>query len=110
MAVVLIQGDLISDAAQAMVSVWFLIWALRRKGELDYEFDAPTKRVRWLMVAAGWVILLAGARMRSKSYAWLGFIVATGFLAWPNFAYHVTRLLRRLRFMRASAPDSAPRI
>lgn len=93
------QHNLILDGLTAMVSISVLAWGLRRKGDMDYELDAPARSLRWFMVGIGWAVLLIGVRLDCGPCPWSGFIVATAFLAWPNFAYHMTRVLRLCRLL-----------
>jgi len=53
------------------------------------------------MVAMGIFIFWASAEILAGC-AWCvlaGWIWATAFLAWPNFAYHLAALLRKLRLI-----------
>jgi hypothetical protein len=87
----------------AVLNVWFVVWAIRRKGELDYKLDGTAKGIRWLIV-----LLFLGTAVQAP---WLlnppsvrlcvGFI-GLGFLVWPNLAYHLTGLLRRCKLLRNS--------
>jgi hypothetical protein len=82
--------------------VWLSVWAIRWKAEIDYPLDRSARIVRWVTVVVGfaigyfvpdpglWYVRVAG-----------GFL-GLGILCWPNFAYHLTNLLRR------SAPQDYP--
>jgi hypothetical protein len=84
-----------------VISVWFVFWSYRRKYELDYPLDSSASRVRWAMVWLGIGVTLAGIRWPFSSYIrWIGMLWLLSFLAWPNFAYHLTGLLRQLRLVR----------
>jgi hypothetical protein len=90
-----------SEASSLTVSIWLLVWSLRSRGELDLELDQTAKRIRWSMVAMGIFIFWASAEILAGC-AWCvlaGWIWATAFLAWPNFAYHLAALLRKLRLI-----------
>jgi hypothetical protein len=84
-----------------MASTWFLAWGIRYGGEFDRELDDAARRIRWSMVALGILFLLAsvdGLGIRKwLFFAW--WIWAAGFLAWPNFAYHLTGLLRKIHLV-----------
>lgn len=89
-------------------SLWFISWAIRRKGEFDYPLDFTGQVVRWTLV-----VVLLGAMTYFPGYSvprgalLLG---GAGFLAWPNFAYHLARFLRRCRVLPAAhevAPDGS---
>jgi hypothetical protein len=95
-----------ANATSTMLSLWMLLWGIRWKGELDYELDDTAKHIRWLRVLVGWATLMMSTVPRI-SFAWgilLGWIWATAFLAWPNFAYHLTRVLRRCKLLRNPDP------
>ena len=95
-------------AVLSVGSVWFISWAIRRKGELDYPLDLAAKMIRWVVVIVSIGIpanlpksLTPGARVAL-------FLTGVGFLAWPNFAYHLTRFLRWCRLLpeaQRPAPD-----
>ena len=93
-------GGFFSNATATMVSVWLILWGIRQKGELDHELDEEAKRVRWLIVMLGMAFSYFSAIALDWRWCVLtGWIVATAFLAWPNFAYHLTNLLRRIRVL-----------
>jgi len=93
-------GGFFSNATATMVSVWVMLWGIRRKGEFDYQLDEDAKRVRWLIVVSSMAFSYLSAVVLDSTWCVLGgWIVATAFLAWPNFAYHLTNLLRRIRVL-----------
>src|SRR5258708_39031646 len=84
-----------------VANVWFVAWAIRRRGEFDYELDTTAKFIRWLVAitclgtATQLPQLLNPPSLRvCVAFAGLGFLV------WPNFAYYLTKLLRYLRILR----------
>jgi hypothetical protein len=89
---VIATGGFFSSATSTMVSLWVLLWGIRLKGELDLPLDTEAKRLRWSMVALGLIIMtVATAPMFNSAWgAAIGWIWATAFLAWPNFAFHLT--------------------
>lgn len=87
-------------------SLWFISWAIRRKGEFDYPLDLTGKIVRWVLAVA----LLGAFQYFPGGSSPRGILLLCGlaFLAWPNLAYHLTRFLRRCRVLpavRQVAPD-----
>ncbi len=72
------------------MSIWFAVWAVRYKAEWDYKLSPTAKTVRWAVVAIGY--LLAVSLPTGFMRIITGFI-GLGFLCWPNFAYHLTKLL-----------------
>lgn len=94
-------GGFLASGSSAMISIWLLTWGIRRQGELDHDLDLVARRLRWLMVVAGVIVAVAATRpaFNSARGALAGWLGATAFLAWPNFAYYLARVLRRLRLM-----------
>jgi hypothetical protein len=75
--------------------IWFSVWAIRRKAEVDYPLDRSARLVRWLAVAAGFA---AGYYVPGSDLWYLrvaGGFLGLAFLCWPNFAYHLTNFFRR---------------
>jgi hypothetical protein len=107
---VLMTGELsrVGGISAAICNIWFVVWAIRRKGELDYDLDPAAKWVRWIVVAIflGTPIFrpeLFGPRPTLRVCVAL---VGLLFLVWPNFAYYLTRILRALRLI-AKSEDPA---
>ena len=95
-------------ALASLGSVWFCSWAIRRGGEFDYPLDFAAKVVRWALV----IVLLGSAEYFPglSTYRLTLGLGGIAFLAWPNFAYHLTRLLRWCRLLpptRHPAPDGS---
>ena len=93
-------------ATAGLGSLWFISWAIRRKGEFDYPLDFTGQVVRWVLV-----VVLLGAMTYFPGLSAPRLILLLGgcaFLAWPNFAYHATRFLRWCRVLPTTqrpAPD-----
>lgn len=92
-------------------AIWFCAWAIRRGGKFDHPLDSTAKAIRWLAV----VVLMGIPVNFPKSLSPAGRIVlgfaGLAFLAWPNFAYHLTRFLRWCRLVppaRGLLPDGPP--
>lgn len=75
-------------------TIWFAFWAIRSKYELDYPLDRGSRTIRWGMIAIGFFLALLRAP-EFKPLRLLGGVLYLGFLCWPNFAYHLSRLFRR---------------
>lgn len=86
-------------------SIWFCAWAIRRQGEMDYPLDATAKAIRWLAVA---VLMGIPANFRALPINLRRVLLFSGiaFLAWPNFAYHLTRFLRWSRVLPVARPPT----
>jgi hypothetical protein len=96
-----IQSDFGKLSAEA-ACIWFAFWAVRRKYELDYKLDRTAQTVRWLKVAISVPLGQLGARIFEPLRIFSAFLFLA-FLAWPSFAYQLTRLLRNLRILREPA-------
>jgi hypothetical protein len=86
------------------VTIWLAFWAIRRKYELDYDLDNAAHILRWLMVSLGFVVALLPGHGLGLVRLLAG-ILLIAFLAWPNFAYHLTQLLRRGRLLSGGRAD-----
>ena len=90
----------------AIANVWFAVWAIRHKGELDYELDSSAKLIRWFVVAICLGLTIQLPQLLNPPWFRLSVgLLGVAFLAWPNFAYHLTRILRRLKLLRNRSPD-----
>src|SRR4029077_13337714 len=89
----------------AIANIWFVTWAIRRRGELDENLDSTAKFIRWLVaiLCLGTAIQLPQLLNPPTLRVCIGF-VGVAFLVWPNLAYYLTRLLRRLRILPGHAP------
>jgi hypothetical protein len=75
-------------------SIWFIVWAIRRRAEVDENLDRSATVLRWVIVAVGYIV----ASLPVNGIGWLqviAFVVGLLFLCWPNFAYDTMRLVRR---------------
>lgn len=102
--------ELVNQGIGALASlgaVWVCSWAIRRAGEFDRPLDFAAKLTRWALV-----IVLLGAATYYPGYSASRLALGLGgmaFLAWPNFAYHIARFLRRCRLLpRAPQPPPDP--
>ena len=89
-------------------AVWVCAWAIRRKGELDYPLDSTAKVVRWVAVV---ILMGIPANFPSLPINLRRVLDFSGiaFLAWPNFAYHLTRFLRSCKLLpNAGLPPPNP--
>jgi len=95
------------DTLAGFGSLWFISWGIRRAGEFDYPLDFTGQVVRWVLV-----VVLLGAMTYFPGYsAARGTLLLGGaaFLAWPNFAYHLTRFLRWCKLLpKAPQPPRDP--
>ena len=85
----------------AILNIWFVCWAIRRQGELDYDLDRIARAVRWVIViiCLGLVFGLPQL-LNPPSLRVCVAIIGIAFLVWPNLAYHTTRFLRLIRLLR----------
>lgn len=75
------------------VSVWSMFWMIRRGYGADDPLTRKEKLIRWSVVAAGFCIALfvEGDDPEFKLIRIGGWLLATAFLAWPNFAHMLGR-------------------
>jgi len=70
-------------------------WAIRRRGEFDYELDLMGKIVRWaIVVLALFLVQIPGPKL--ATFRVIVGCVGMAFLVWPNFAYHLTNILKQI--------------
>jgi hypothetical protein len=77
-----------------VLNIWLAVWAIRRKGEFDYELDKPARLIRWSMVGIGFGLIPRVPNQWAHAgdvRISLG-VLAMAFLCWPNFAYRLRRL------------------
>jgi hypothetical protein len=82
--------------AEAETCIWLLVWSLRRRADLDERLDRAAHAIRWLIAIGGWILLSIPGPTLGPLRAIAG-VMGLAFLCWPNFAYHLLRLLRRRR-------------
>src|SRR6266496_2436836 len=74
---------------------WLAFWAIRRRGEFDYELDLMGKIVRWaIVVLALFLVQIPGPKL--ATFRVIVGCVGMAFLVWPNFAYHLTNILKQI--------------
>jgi hypothetical protein len=78
-----------SYLAQKSLGPWLSAWAIRSKWKLDYRLSAKARVVRWAVVILCYSF---AARATFAAVRVSGGLIGLGFLCWPNFAYHVTRV------------------
>src|SRR5882672_5004040 len=85
-------SSLTSFLFQKSLGPWLSVWAIRSKWNLDYKLSPNARLVRW-----GVVILCYSCAPRASLAAVRvsGLFIGLGFLCWPNFAYHLTRLFEK---------------
>jgi len=75
-------------------SIWFCAWAIRRGGEFDYPLDFTAKIIRWLSVVIFMGLPVEIPQLLTPAARVVLGLTGLAFLAWPNFAYYLTRFLR----------------
>jgi hypothetical protein len=79
--------------AGCAINLWIAIWSVRRRGEFDLKLDRGTRKIRWSIVVAAWILAsLPLSRFGPIRVAAL--FLGVAFLWWPNLAYYLMRLLR----------------
>jgi hypothetical protein len=72
--------------------IWLSVWAIRKKGDVDYPLDSLGHVIRWSVVVIGFILARAPG---PKYFRLSSLLVGMVFLCWPNCAYHLARLSRR---------------
>jgi hypothetical protein len=81
--------------------MWFVAWAIRRRGELDHQLDVTAKTIRWVVVALFLGLPVQAPQLVTSPNIRLSLgTIGVAFLVWPNFAYYLTRVLRRWKVLR----------
>ena len=80
----------------AILNIWLVCWAIRKRGEVDLPIDQTVQAVRWLLGSALTMFPFA----LPKAIDSFAFRVCVGFaglafLCWPNLAVHLVAFLRR---------------
>jgi hypothetical protein len=90
--------------------LWFALWAIRYRGELDRELSRGAKLLRWaVVVLAHTVVIVASSWLKYPAVRVSVWGVGAAFLAWPNLAYHVFNMLKPFRVAdgaKISRPDN----
>jgi hypothetical protein len=83
------------------LALWFVIWAIRYRGESDRKLDPIALRLRWAIVVGTHALVIFASKWlmypATRIALWA---VGAAFLAWPNLAYHLTESLRRCRVIK----------
>ena len=100
------QGGRVGPAT-TILNIWFVWWAIRFKGELDYMLDLTARVIRWLVIAIclGFVCGLPELVYPPTLRVCVAFI-GVAFLVWPNLAYHATRVVRLIKLIRTPDPSN----
>jgi hypothetical protein len=77
------------------LSIWLTCLGFRRKYGLDHKLDGTGRSVRWFVVIAC-AILVIFELVPPGNVAMAIALIGLVFLAWPNFAFYLTQLLRRV--------------
>ena|ERR1019366_3143250 len=75
---------------QKSLGIWLSLWAIRYKAQWDYKLSATARALRWIVVLIAYSLAasLPGPGFVRVIFGFIGL----GFLCWPNFAYHVSKL------------------
>jgi hypothetical protein len=94
----------------SVISIWFVVWAIRRKGDLDYNLSPGGMLIRWFLVVSCLGGVLVAPQLFEPPNLRLGvFALGMAFLVWPNFAYHLVNLLSRRRSGKSENDGMPPR-
>jgi len=82
-------------ALEKSVTIFLSVWAIRYKAGCDYKLSPQAASLRWVVALAGYLVAVS---LPGDSLAYIrvfAYVVGLGFFCWPNFAYHLDKLLRR---------------
>lgn len=89
----------------AILNVWFVFWAIRRRGDLDIPLDRPARILRWAVALSFLSYPFVFPHLiDSPAFRVCVGITGWAFLCWPNLAVHLTSLLRWIRILPAAKP------
>jgi uncharacterized membrane protein YcfT len=83
----------LSRLSGSVVSVWFVAWAIRRRGEFDIKLTKLEQLLRWLVVAVCFALTLLPSSQLAIPRVIAG-LTGICFVAWPNLAHHLSVLFR----------------
>jgi len=85
-----------SRLAADVACIWFAVWAIRKRYDVDEKLDRAAQTVRWCIVATSFgLVLVPGPEF--KLVRIVAGVLLLAFLCWPNFAYHLRQLFKRSR-------------
>jgi len=73
------------------MGIWFVVWALRRRYDLDEQLDHRMQIIRWLVVIIG-ISIGSFPSVRYGIIKVLAGLNGIAFWCWPNFAYRLTSI------------------
>ena len=74
--------------------LWLIFWSIRRRGEFDEKLDSYAQGLRWSLVLGSFALLTQFPRFGYPRATLL--LIGLAFLCWPNFAFHLSNVLRKL--------------
>ena len=87
--------------------LWFAVWVIRYKGELDYKLNSDANFLRWAIVVLAHSVVILGANwLKYPGIRVSVWDIGAAFLAWPNLAYHSLNVL--MRFKRTVGARNSP--
>ena len=82
----------LSSLSEGVAGVWFIAWAIRKRGEFDIKLTKLEQLVRWLVVAICFALTLLPGQQLAIPRVIAG-LTGMCFVAWPNLAHHLSVLL-----------------
>ena len=72
------------------LGIWLSVWAIRYKAQWDYKLSGTASALRWIVVVTAYSL---AASVPGPGFVRVIFgFIGLGFLCWPNFAYHLSKL------------------
>ena len=72
------------------LGIWLSVWVIRYNAQWDYKLSATARALRWAVVLTGY--WLAASVPGPGFVRVISGFIGLGFLCWPNFAYHLSKL------------------
>ena len=83
------------------LTLWFAVWVIRYRGDLDRKLDPIALRLRWGIAGVTHALVIFASEWLNYPATRIAvWAVGAAFLAWPNLAYHLTELLRHCRVIK----------
>lgn len=85
--------------------IWFVVWAIRSKGGLDYRLDGLGHIIRWSTVLIAFSLVFVFSRLAMTGPRLIALCIGMAFLVWPNLAYHLSGQASRSQPQDAEGPE-----
>jgi hypothetical protein len=96
-------GAYAATVLKTSLALWFAVWAIRYKGELDHELNWGAKLLRWAIVVLAHGVVICGSNwLKYPGIRITVWGIGAAFLVWPNLAYHLFNALMKFKITRGA--------